>query len=87
MSDSLRILGVKASFFKRLPAVCAGYIDLAGCPDDSAVAGADIFDASASGASVVTVQSVSGAPHGTAQLLNLNDEEYIYLECVEDNLS
>ena len=36
-------------FFKRFPAVCANYIDLAGCPYDGAAAGADIFDASVDG--------------------------------------
>ena len=29
-------------FFKRFPAICAGYIDLSGCPYDGAAAGADI---------------------------------------------
>lgn len=37
--------GGVSCFFKRFPAVCAGYIDLAGCPDNGAAAGADIFDA------------------------------------------
>ena len=35
--------------FKRFPAVCAGYIDLSGCPYDGAAARADIFDASVGG--------------------------------------
>ena len=35
--------------FKRFPAVCAGYIDLTGCPYDGAAAGADIFDAAVDG--------------------------------------
>ena len=35
--------------FKRFPAVCAGYIDLSGCPYDGAAAGADIFDAAVDG--------------------------------------
>ena len=41
--------GGVSCLFKRFPAVCAGYIDLAGCPDDGAAAGADIFDASVNG--------------------------------------
>lgn len=36
-------------FFYWFPAVCAGYIDFAGCPDDGAAVGGDIFDVSVGG--------------------------------------
>lgn len=50
--------GVVLCFFKRFSAVSAGYIDLAGCLDDSAAAGADMFDALIDGFYVSTFEAV-----------------------------